>query len=329
MTFNILIVGAGNMGSNHVRACSFMENVKVHVADISKEVIQNTKSKFPNIETYTKMEDAIKNDKIDACIIATPTPNHKESALKVIELGIPVLVEKPLSTNTKDAKDIVKAAKSKNVLLEVGHIERFNPAVTKLKQSMENIGEVVYASAHRFGIPIRRKLDNVILDLAVHDIDVLSFLTGERPRYVIGNEKNILSEEKDLSTLIFEYDTFLATIESNTIIPIKVRELSVMGKAGIAWLNYIDQNLSIFKAEVENFSYGTFDELVTRIGKGTEVRTFIQKEEPLKVELKSFITCVKSGEKPIVAGEDGVYAVAAAEAAIKSSVSGKREKIEF
>lgn len=328
MAFNVLVVGAGMMGSNHIRTLSAMGNVNVHVTDTFKESLVNAKSKFQGISTYASMDEALK-EKVDACIIATPTSNHKDSALRVIESGLPLLVEKPISTNVKDAKDIVNAAKANGVVLQVGHIERFNPVVTKLKQNIGNLGEIVYASAHRFGVPFFRKLDNVILDLAVHDIDVLSFLTNQRPKYVMGNEKNIISEEKDLSTLIFEYDTFLATVESNTVIPIKVRELSIMGKAGIARLNYIDQDLSIFKSESGKVTYGTFDELVTIVGKGTEVRTFIHKEEPLKLELENFLRSVNGESEPLATGEDGVYVVAAAEAAITATMTGKKEKIHI
>ncbi|MBI2085070.1 MAG: Gfo/Idh/MocA family oxidoreductase [Candidatus Aenigmarchaeota archaeon] len=325
--FNILVVGAGIMGSNHVRTLESMDGVKVSVADISKEALARIKSKFPNAETYDNIDNALKNSNADACVVATPTIYHLETAIQIAEAGFPLLVEKPLATNVEDAKKIAKAAQSNNVLLQAGHIERFNPVVAKLKVNMKNLGDIVYASAHRFGVPSFRKLDNVILDLAVHDIDVLTFLTGERPKHVAGEEKKIISGQEDLSTLIFDYGSFLAAVESNTVIPIKVREMSVMGRGGIARLNYINQDLSIFKAEGDKLSYGTFDELVTRVGKGTEVRTFIQKEEPLKLELESFIRCVNNHEKPLVTGEDGVYAVAAAEAAIKSTNTGKREKI--
>ncbi len=325
--FNILVIGAGIMGSNHVRTFSAMDGVKVSVADISREALSKIKLKFPGVETYDNIENAFKNSNIDACVVATPTVYHLDTAQRVIDEDLPLLVEKPLATNTDDAKKIMKAAQSNGVLLQVGHIERFNPAVSKLKMNMKNLGDIVYASAHRFGVPSFRKLDNVILDLAVHDLDVLTFLTGERPKHVSGEEKKIISEQEDLSALIFDYGSFLACVESNTVIPIKVREMSMMGRGGIARLNYINQDLSIFKAEGDKLSYGTFDELMTRVGKGTEVRTFIHKEEPLKLELESFMRCITDDEKPLVSGEDGVYAVAAAEAAIRSTGTGKREKI--
>ncbi|MBI3413272.1 MAG: Gfo/Idh/MocA family oxidoreductase [Candidatus Aenigmarchaeota archaeon] len=325
--FNVLVIGAGIMGSNHVRTFGAMDGVKVNVADISREALSRIKLKFPKVETYDNIENALENSNADACVVATPTVYHPDTSLKVIDADLPLLVEKPLATNTDDAKKIMKAAQSNDVLLQVGHIERFNPAVSKLRVNMKNLGDIVYASAHRFGVPSFRKLDNVILDLAVHDIDVLTFLTGERPKHVSGEEKKIISEQEDLSTLVFDYGNFLASVESNTVIPIKIREMSVMGRGGIARLNYINQDLSIFRGEGDKLSYGTFDELVTRVGKGTEVRTFIQKEEPLKLELESFIRCVNNDEKPLVSGEDGVYAVSAAEAAIKSTATGKRERI--
>lgn len=325
---NVIVAGTGAMGRNHIRNY-VSQKVNVIAVDVSLQTLAGTKQQFPSVKTYDSIDKAIGENEVDAASVVTTTSSHFDTAVKLMEAGIPVLIEKPMTDSVKAAKEIVKIAKRTGVLAQVGHIERFNPAVKKLREMKPELGKTVYASAHRFGIPSARKLDNVILDLSIHDIDILSFITAEKPKYVMGAQRAVLEEHEDLSSLIFEFESFVATIESNTVVPIKSRELYLGGTDGCARLSYIDQDLVIYKPENTKYSYSTFDELTVRIGRGTEIHPFIRKEEPLKLELESFLSCVKTGAKPVVTVEDGMNAIIVAEVAIQSTKTGKKEKIEF
>ncbi len=326
--FNVLVVGAGVMGRNHIRNY-IAQNANVTAVDVSGACLAKAKEQFPSIKTYDDIDKAIKAGNIDAASVVTTTSSHFDVARKLIENNIGVLVEKPMTDSLDKARELVKISKNSGVVVQVGHIERFNPAVRKLKDMKSDLGKIVYASAHRFGVPSARKLDNVIMDLSIHDIDILSFLTGEKPKSVFGVQRSVLEERGDLSSLIFEFGSFVASVESNTVSPIKTRELYLGGTDGCAKVSYIDQDLVMYKPENTKYSYNSFDELTVRIGRGTEIHPFIRKEEPLKLELESFVSCVKNGTSPVVTAEDGMDSILIAEAAIRSAKTGRKELIEF
>jgi len=328
---NVMVIGAGAMGFNHVRNyASFPEVKKLIVVDPSEEALKKTSTLgHGNLSTYKTVEDALKHEQVDAASVIVPTHLHYQVASGVIARGIPTLVEKPITSTVEDGKKLIAEAKKQNVPLMVGHIERFNPAVQALKKHISSLGEVFYASARRFGVPTDRDVGEAFFDQAVHDIDIISFLVGKYPETVSAVEAKILDKKyNDLCAAIYEFNGFKATVEANRVTPIKTRELLVLGTKGEARLNYISQDLVFTHAEHAVTKYSTFDELVLRVGRGSELRPYFAKEEPLKLELHHFLDCAKNKKPPLTTGEDGLHALAAALAGIKSARSGKREKVE-
>lgn len=327
---NILVVGAGAMGQNHVRVYSKLSQVsKVMVVEPSEDARKRLSERaFPKTVAYSSLEDALK-EKIDAASVVVPTKHHYAVASKLISLKIPVLVEKPICDNLEDARKLVAQAKAAKVPLLVGHVERFNPAVIALKKHASALGEVFYASARRLGVPTQRDVGEAFYDQAVHDIDVISFIAGKYPKSVSAIEARILdAKSNDLCAALFEYDAgFRAVVEANRVTPIKTRELLVLGTKGEARLNYISQDLVITTSEHTVNKYSTFDELVMRVGRGSELRPYFVKEEPLQVELSHFLEVAKGKAEPLVSGDDGVAALAAVLAGISAAKSGKKEKI--
>ncbi|NYZ77933.1 hypothetical protein H0N96_00845 [Candidatus Micrarchaeota archaeon] len=199
-----------------------------------------------------------------------------------------------------------------------------------MKKHISTLGVLVHASAHRFGVPTDRDVGSAFVDQAVHDIDVISFISGFYPHTVSAVEKKFVDKKYDDScAAIFEFDGFTACVEANRVTPIKLRELVVAGTKGTARLDYITQDLTIIKAEHEFTKYSTFDEIVMRVGRGAEFRPYFIKEEPLRVELENFISAVQGKAKPFSTGEDGLHAVAAIEAGHESAKTGDRKKISF
>lgn len=323
----VLVVGTGAMGRNHVRVYSENPRVKeVIVSDPSQQSLDGVKN-FQKTKPYTDLEKALA-EKPDCVVVAVPTKLHYQVSMRILEEKLPLLVEKPITDNLEDGKKLVEKAENQKALLLVGHVERFNPAVQALKKNLHLIGELFYASAHRFGVPTQRDVGDSFIDQAVHDIDVISFLYGKPPKEVSAIERKIVdAKSNDLCSALFEYDGFTATVEANRVTPIKNRELTVLGTKGAAKLDYITQDLTIFMSDNLNTKFSTFDEIVLRVGRGTEIKPYFVKDEPLKVEANHFLDCVQGKTHPMISGRDALHAVAAVQAGQKSAKSGSREKV--
>lgn len=326
----VMVVGAGVMGRNHVRVLNGLSEIDgVLVVDAKQECLDEiNKAKFDKVQTFSSIENALK-EKPDACTIVTPTASHYAVFSKVNGKVKGILVEKPISDTVETGRRIVEEAKKHDTMLQIGHIERFNPGVAALKKHVAQIGTLRYATAHRFGIPTNRIADDVIIDLVVHDIDALCFISGERPKSVMAMERSMLEKNtNDLATILLEFPSFQATLEANRVTTVKIRELTLVGAWGNALLDYISQSLVLTHADVASVKYDSFDEVVTRVGKGTEVRPYFHKDEPLKLELKSFLNVVRQGKQSEVTGEDGLNALSTAAAAIESAKTGKKVEIK-
>ncbi|RLF88563.1 gfo/Idh/MocA family oxidoreductase, partial [Thermococci archaeon] len=193
------VVGVGNMGRHHARIYSELSKEGkvefVGVADANLERAKEVASQFKT-KAFGDYEELV--ERVDAVSIAVPTSLHRQVALEFIEHGANVLVEKPIAESIESAQEIIRAAKKNDVILMIGHVERFNPAVLKLKEILDEnlIGKVVTLTAKRVGpLPPQIKDVGVIIDLAVHDIDVMSFLLERNVRKVYaraGSAKNPL-----------------------------------------------------------------------------------------------------------------------------------------
>jgi len=282
------VAGVGAMGRNHARIYSKIESCQlVGVADVdfdkAKEVAQ-----MYGAQAFRNYEELL--GKVDAVSIALPTSLHREAALKFIERGVHCLVEKPIASSLKDAQEIVEAAEKHGVKLMVGHIERFNPAVKKLKEIVDTgkLGKLLLLSARRVGPFAPRIVDvGIIIDLATHDIDVARYLTGKEPVKVFAKYGSIKHPKEDHAILLLDFDEIAASIEVNWFTPHKVRTLVATGTDAIAYLNYIEQELEVYNAEWK---------MIPKI----------EKREPLEEELRHFINCIEKDSKPLVDGYEGL-----------------------
>lgn len=308
---NVAVIGIGNMGANHVRVYSELEGVNlVAISDINENE-RKIAEKF-GCEFYKDYRDMLEREEIDALSIAVPTKLHKKIALDCIQNGKDVLIEKPIADTVKNAEAIISAATKKGVILTVGHIERFNPAVQKLKKiiSQKKLGEITSIIARRVGIfPPQVKDANVVLDLAVHDIDVFNYLLQQNPSRIYANAGSALDERReDHAFIVIEYDTARCFIQENWITPVKIRNLAVTGTRGYAELNYITQELNVYESVYEK-TYDSYGDFVVKFGTPKKKIVEIEKAEPLKVEIMYFIECIVKKRDPFVSGEDGLLAL--------------------
>jgi len=310
------VVGVGAMGFNHARVLyelSKQDLVElVGVADVDYSRAAKAAKEFNTI-AYRDYRELI--GRVDAVSIAVPTKLHKDVAVEFIKAGIHVLIEKPIADTIENALEIVKAAERNRVVVAVGHIERYNPAVAKLKELVDRgaLGHVITMSARRVG-PFSPRVSEVsiLVDLAVHDIDVMRYMVSSPVSKVYARGRRIRSD-----SMAEDYGLIVLTMENgvdglvitNRLTPYKVRDLTVVGSRGIANVDYIEQRLVIYD-----------DEFVR------EAR--IAKEEPLKLELLDFIESVSRGRSPKVTAEDGIYALKIAEEALKSIRTGQVVEVE-
>ncbi len=300
------VIGVGAMGINHARVYSQLPDVKlIAVCDIDKMQAISIAQSY-ECKPYVDYND-LSNENLDAVSIVAPTTFHSEIALAVIQRGISVLVEKPIADTVEKADEMISAAKNNEVKLMVGHIERFNPAVIKLKEMINQgiLGDIISISAKRVG-PYNPRIRDVgiILDLGTHDIDIIADLYGENAKQVYASAGSVLHNHEDHAIIVLSFDRGSGVIETNWLTPHKLRKLNVIGSEGIAEVDYIDMTLKISNKE--------------RVREAK-----IEKEEPLKLELQHFINCVRLNEEPLVSGENGKHVLQVALAAVESARTGK------
>ena len=283
------VVGVGEMGQNHVRVYNEIENADlVGIADVNEKRVKEIANQH-KAKAFTDYKDLLKED-LGAVSIAVPTVFHKKVALDFIRERVNCLIEKPIATNIEDAREIIKQAEKNNVKLAIGHIERFNPAVAKLKEIIENgiLGKMLLISTRRVGPFVPRITDvGIIIDLATHDIDVVRYLVGKEAVNIFAKSGGIKNKKGDHAIVILDFGDVSASIEVNWFTPHKVRSLVATGTEGIAYLDYLKQEVVIYNSDWK---------MIPKI----------ERKEPLKVELEHFLECVKVDKEPLVNGYEGL-----------------------
>ena len=302
------VIGAGAMGKNHIRIYSEMPDVELAgISDIDKILVEELAQEY-NTKAFTDYNELLKMD-LDAISIVVPTKMHKMVAIECIKAGANVLVEKPIADSVENAQAIIDAAKENGKIVMVGHIERFNPAVIKLKEIIDSgqLGKIVSISTTRVGPYNPRIRDvGVILDIGVHDIDIISCLYDKSVNQVYAVAGADIHSFEDHATIHMRFDhEFSGLVEVNWLTPHKVRKLTALGVEGVAYLDYIDQTVELHDS-------------------GWIRKAKIDQKEPLRNELEYFVDCVKEGNQPNPSGEEGMHALKVSLAAIQSY---KEEKL--
>jgi len=329
MTLKVAVIGAGSMGRNHARVYSEMPDVElVGVVDIDEKVAR-TVARI----AYTDCVQMLEEQTPDAVTVAVPTVDHAPVALQVIRHGCPVLVEKPLASGVDEGRRIIAAAEQAGVCLMVGHVERFNPAIIALKEHLEagELGRVFEIDAHRQGpFPARVKDVGVVIDLAVHDLDVMRYVTGaEVVRVYAETERRIHSTREDLLTgLVRMGDGTVGTLTINWLTPTKIRELYVIGERGMFRVDYLTQDLYFFENATAQGSDWETLRVLRGVSEGRMIRHVVAKKEPLRAEQEAFLAAVR-GEIPVpVTGADGLKALELAQAIVLSGLEHRVVDLE-
>ncbi|PIN73356.1 oxidoreductase [Candidatus Woesearchaeota archaeon CG10_big_fil_rev_8_21_14_0_10_45_16] len=312
------VIGVGSMGQNHARVYADCENAElVAVADPQPEQLQRVAHKF-NAVPYQSYLEMLEKENLDAVSISVPTSLHKKVAIEALSRGKHVLLEKPIAETEEEAREIIDCAKINNVKLMIGHIERFNPAILHLKELLEQgeLGEIYKIDVQRIGpFPSRIADVGVIIDLSVHDLDIINYLTDKKPCRVYAEVQQKLhpSHEDSVTALLSYDDEMLAVLNVNYLSPTKIRQLKIFGKRGMFSVDYLSQELCFF----ENHSFKS--ENWESVSEGDMKKIHLPKKEPLKAEIEAFLKSIEEDSQPPVSGEQGLLALQTANHIILSA----------
>ena len=316
------LIGLGAMGRNHLRLLSGREDVRlVAISDPLPEVLEAAAA-TTDANGYLEPQAMLAKDDLDAVVIASPTTSHLVLGLAAVGRGVAALIEKPLAATPKEADGLVMASAETGVPIQVGHVERFNPAVLELGRLLDAgwLSTVYAITSRRAGpFPARIRDVGVTIDLATHDVDILSFVARERPTRVSAETAQRVHEAHE--DLLFGLLSFpsgsVGMLHVDWLTPAKRRTLTVVGEEGMFELDYLSQRLT--------FTRSTDTTNPRLIGgyaptfEGESIDVPLTNAEPLAAELDAFLAVVRDGSRPVVNAEDGRWAVVVADALLRAA----------
>ena len=330
----VAVIGVGHLGKEHARLCSQLPEVDlVGVVDINKDqgnkVADSCNTRY--FDDYKKVIDIV-----DAVNVVVPTRIHSEIAMDFLKNGVHVIVEKPMTGTAAEAKELIKISKENNVILQPGYVERFNPAIIAIQKY-----NVVprFIECHRLSPYTFRSEDiGVILDLMVHDIDIILFLCKSKIKKIDAVGINVISDKEDIANarIVFE-NGCVANVTASRVSLKTMRKMRLFSEDSYISLDYqkraaiicrkspklnvkslnVDNNVSTI-ADLQSFSFGN---LLQR-----EEIKMDNTDEPLRKELESFFKCVMSGKEPVVSAEDGLKAIESAESILNEIKANLKDK---
>jgi predicted dehydrogenase len=325
MQTKVAVIGVGSMGRNHARIYWELPNVDlVGIADENSATAEFIAKRY-NTRAYSDYRQLLDEQHPEAVTVSVPTIYHLDVAMEVIRRGIHLLIEKPIARTIDEGQEIITAARQAGVQLMIGHIERFNPAVIALKKhlSQGELGRVFQIDTHRHGpFPARINDVGVVIDLAVHDLDIIRYITqAEIVRLFAETEKRIHSAHEDLFTgLVRLSDSTIGTLSINWLTPTKIRELFVTGERGMFKVDYLTQDLYFYENSIAKGSEWDTLRVMRGVSEGRMVRDVVEKKEPLRSEQESFLSAVAGKAQVSVSGADGLRALELAQAVIISGL---------
>jgi UDP-N-acetylglucosamine 3-dehydrogenase len=315
------LAGLGSMGRNHLRVISnHPDTVLAAIADPDAAALEAAVAQT-GAKGFADPLAMIGQAELDGVVLAAPTTAHVGLALAAIERGLSVLVEKPLAATVEDGLAIVAAARLRNVRVQVGHVERYNPAVLEMGRLLRAgwLSTIYAITSRRAGpFPARIRDVGVTVDLGTHDVDMLSWIAGERPvRVYAETAQRLHATHEDLTFGLMHFPSgATGFLDVDWLTPAKRRSLVAVGEEGMFELDYLTQKLTFTRSNVENPQLiGGYATTFT----GDVADIAIQSKEPLIAQLDEFVRVLRTGDKPYVDGEDGLWAVAIANALLTAA----------
>ncbi len=295
------VIGVGYLGQHHARIYSEMDGVElIGVADTDPGRTKEIADRF-GVAGHDDYRTLI--PKIDAVNIVSPTVTHHAIARECLEAGLDVFVEKPITVTTEEASDLVRLAEAKKRILQVGHIERFNGAVQELARLVHHPG---FIEAHRLGSFVGRATDvDVVLDLMIHDIDIILSLVQSPVREIRANGVPVITPNVDIANARLEFENgCVANVTASRVSAHPQRKMRFFQADAYISIDFQEQGVECYRriGDPAEFLAGKPPRIVKE-------DVSISHEEPLKVEISSFITALHERSRPVVSGAEGLHAL--------------------
>lgn len=329
----VAVVGYGYWGPNLVRNFAWTEGCTVkYVCDLSEDRLKKVQPMFPNVENVTTNYDEVLNDpEVTAVAIATPVNTHYTLAKKALEAGKHVLMEKPMTDNSGDARELVALAAARDLVLMVDHTFLFTGAVKKIKELFTSgvIGDVYYFDSVRVNLGLFQGDINVVWDLVPHDLSIMFYVLDKKPVSVTAT--GVSHTDSHIENLayvsVFFEDSTMAHFHVNWLSPIKVRQIMIAGSEKMIVYDDMEtvEKIKVYDSGIEINSKDKLYEAMIQYRTGDMYAPKLDGTEALKEEVKHFLTCIEKHEKPITDGQFGLEVVQVLEAAQLSIKQGGKQ----
>lgn len=319
-SYNVAVLGAGIWGKNLVR--NFFNLNYLHtVCDMDEENLNKVKNEYPDIHLTKDFNEVLADKEIDGVVVATPSHTHYKIVKAALLAGKHVYVEKPLATAVSEAEELTKIANDRNLVLMVGHLLLYHPAVNRLKMIVDSgeLGEIRYVQSDRLNINYFKNDRSVMWDLAPHDVSMVSYILGEKPKRVVSavGTSSESNEIMDITHIDIEFESgAMAHISDSWIHPQKRVNLMIRGTKGSAVFDDTlkENKLQVFQNSTPNSA--------------SNIALDYIEIEPLKLECEHFIKCIEHGQKARSDGENGCLVVGILEAAEKIMLGDRRKLLD-
>jgi len=324
------VIGCGYWGPNLIRNFSQLEEVEVtHICDLDEAKLNRIKKNYPVVKATKNYSDILKDEEITGVCIATPLETHYGIAKEALFNGKGVLVEKPFTKNSDEAKELINIADKNKLVLMVDHTFIYTGAVRKIKELIEKgeLGRLYYFDSERINLGLIRKDANVIWDLATHDIAIIDYLFSQKPISVSAlGSSHVLNTKEEMAHITLKHEGgFMSHIHVSWLSPVKIRKILVGGDKKMVLYDDVeptekikiyDKGIDIRPTEVTPFAplYRGGDIIIPNL----------DQTEALKRLAEYFIDCLKNGKKPLTDGEAGLRVIKILEAIQKSLASDGR-----
>ena len=285
------VVGVGSIGKNHARIYSGLPGVEFSaILDTNRETGTAISAEY-GVKAVSDLSEFA--ELIDVATVSTPTPDHHETGKFLLHQGKHLLIEKPITETPEQAQELVKLAKERSLILQIGHVERFNPVLGALEQRLTRPR---FIESHRLSpYPFRSVEIGVVLDLMIHDLEIILHLVRSPVKSIDAVGVPVLSKGEDIANAQIRFQNgCVANVTASRISPEKMRKIRVFQEDAYLSLDYQNQSAEMFR-------------LVN--GKITREVVEIEKDEPLKRELQSFVECSRRGVQPVVSGSEAAAAL--------------------
>jgi predicted dehydrogenase len=289
------IIGVGHMGQYHVNVAVSIPQIQVSgIYDKDQQRVKEISNKFL-VPSYEDMDQLIYDS--DALVIVVPTKYHYEVAKKCLEAGKHILVEKPMTQTVDQAKELVELAEKKGLILQVGHVERFNGAILEVKKIIE---KPFFIETKRLA-PFNHRITDVgvVLDLMIHDLDIILNLIPSEIKSIHARGLKVYSEHEDIANTLIQFESgTIANLIASRVTQNKIRLLTITQEKSYVVLDFATQDIDIYR--MASSAYLMTKEEIKYKQESFVEKIFVHKDNPLKLEHLHFINCILGNEEPLV-----------------------------